>query len=92
MTFDAAGNLYGTTQYGGPPNRSASVGYGTLFKLTPGSDGNWSESILHFFGTRPGDGTFPGSAVLVDASGNLFGTTASGPGGISGGTVFEIAP
>ena len=43
LTFDAAGNLYGTTEYGGD-----SVG-GTVFELTPKAGGGWMEMILHSF-------------------------------------------
>jgi hypothetical protein len=44
LTFDQAGNLYGTTTYGGNSN----VG-GVAFKLTPNQDGTWSESVLYTF-------------------------------------------
>jgi uncharacterized repeat protein (TIGR03803 family) len=87
---DAQGNLYGTTFLGG----GYSTGNGTVFKLAP--DG--TETLLHAFeGGFYGDGDYPDAPLIVDGSGNLFGTTQAG--GIDGGcgmngcgTVFEIAP
>ncbi len=87
---DAEGNLYGTTFLGG----GYQTGNGTVFKLAP--DG--TETLLHaFMGGAYGDGDYPEADLIVDSSGNLFGTTLDG--GIDGGcgmngcgTVFEIAP
>jgi uncharacterized repeat protein (TIGR03803 family) len=89
LLLDPAGNLYGTTGGGGSYN------YGTLFKLTPGAAG-WTESVIYNFGSI-GDGEYPGSFLLLDAAGNIYGTTsAGGPGGgvdnNGQGTVFEITP
>jgi uncharacterized repeat protein (TIGR03803 family) len=77
LTQDAAGNLYGTTGYGGES------GNGTAFKITKSG----KEKILHSFtGT---DGQYPFSTLLRDAAGNLYGTTSMG--GTSGnGTVFKL--
>jgi uncharacterized repeat protein (TIGR03803 family) len=66
MTFDNAGNLYGTTQYAGPQC------CGTVFRLTPTSDGSWTESTLHGFAGKDGSGPYAG--VIFDAAGNLYGT------------------
>jgi uncharacterized repeat protein (TIGR03803 family) len=88
LIFDAAGNLYGTTYYGGAHGR------GTAFKLTPKADGSWTESVLHSFNTS--DGAFPDAGLIFDAAGNLYGTTEGGgnssvcDGGC--GTVFELIP
>jgi uncharacterized repeat protein (TIGR03803 family) len=92
LSFDSAGNLYGTTVSGGVLNCEYyfEYGCGALFKLTPGSGGEWSESIVHFFGGSISDGVQPLSGVLIDSSGNLFGATTGGPGNNSGGTVYEI--
>src|SRR5450755_850017 len=70
VTFDAAGNLYGTAFNGG------ANGNGTVFKLTRNSDGSWTESVLHTFCsfTSCGDGAQPGSTLIFDAAGNLYGT------------------
>ncbi len=80
---DAAGNLYGTTQYGG-----SGVGYagaGVVFKL----DLAGQETVLYTF-TGGADGWDP-NAVIRDAAGNLYGTTYVG--GTSGaGVVFKLAP
>jgi uncharacterized repeat protein (TIGR03803 family) len=83
VTFDSAGNLYGTTIYGG------SGRYGTVFELTPHKDGTWTESVLHSFNFT--DGGNPSAGVIFDSAGNLYGTTGVG-GAHSGGTVFELTP
>jgi len=84
LVFDAAGNLYGTTERGGAYNS-----YGTVFELTPGN-GKWTESVLHSFGNGT-DGRFPVAGVIFDAAGNLYGTTEIG-GSHSAGLVFELTP
>ena len=85
LVEDPAGNLYGTTLHGG----SSSEGYGTVFKLAPATGGGWTESILYSFtGT---DGEWPFSNLILDAAGNLYGTTSEG-GNAGFGTVFEITP
>ncbi len=84
LIMDASGNLYGTTEMGGS-SQNCDGGCGTVYQLTPGSDGNWSETILHSFSAY-NDGAFPGLGALVfDGSGNLYGTTTSG-------TIFELTP
>jgi len=93
LIFDSAGNLYGTTATGGdvpcdPPN-----GCGTVFKLTPGTNGQWIHTGLHSFrgnGATSRDGANPEASLIFDANGNLYGTTAAG--GRSYGTVFELTP
>jgi uncharacterized repeat protein (TIGR03803 family) len=85
LVFDAAGNLYGTTYRGG------AHGYGTAFELTPTGSGSWTETVLHNFNYDGKDGYFPGASLIVDASGNLYGTTEYG-GLYSYGTVFELTP
>lgn len=85
LILDGAGNLYGTTQYGGVYDK------GTAFELLPGPSG-WTETILHSFGSDAGDGVVPFLASLTsDAEGNLYGTTSQG-GSSGGGTVFELSP
>ncbi len=83
LIFDTAGNLYGTTFYGG------SGGNGTVFELTPNSDGSWTESVLYNF-TGGTDGGNPFAGVIFDQAGNLYGTTYHGGAGY--GTVFELTP
>jgi uncharacterized repeat protein (TIGR03803 family) len=84
--FDSAGNLYGTTQSGGAD------AWGVVFKLTR-SGGNWSESVLHSF-DGISDGLNPETSVLIDAAGNIFGTTDGGlgQGQTPWGTVWELTP
>jgi uncharacterized repeat protein (TIGR03803 family) len=84
LTFDAAGNLYGTTVDGGAKYD------GTVFELTP-HNGKWTEKVLHSFTGTPNDGFFPYAGITLDGSGNLFGTTFRG-GSADGGTVFEVTP
>ncbi len=77
---DAAGNLYGTTVYGGTSNR------GTVFKLD--KDGN--ETVLHSFSFDV-DGAYPYGGLIRDSAGHLFGTTTYG-GAFDSGTAFELIP
>ncbi|HXR17210.1 MAG TPA: choice-of-anchor tandem repeat GloVer-containing protein [Terriglobales bacterium] len=88
LTFDAAGNLWGTTSSGGAYQKSC--GCGTVFKLTHGTGGTWTEKVLHSFG-KGADGSDPLASVIFDAAGNLYGTTSEG-GAHNSGTVFEITP
>ena len=93
LVFDAAGNLYGTTNFGGSAN--CNMGCGTVFKLTPRIRG-WTESVLYTF-TGGSDGREPYARLLFDAGGNLYGTTLLG-GNIGSvcsegcGTVFKLTP
>jgi uncharacterized repeat protein (TIGR03803 family) len=85
LAFDAAGNLYGTTVAGGASSD------GTVFELTPGAAGVWTETLIHTFNRDGTDGVVPYYRVIFDASGNLYGTT-SGGGADKAGTVFELTP
>jgi uncharacterized repeat protein (TIGR03803 family) len=89
LVFDAVGNLYGTTSYGGVSDNCPHQygGCGTVFKLTPNADGSCTENILHDFANRPSTNPFAG--VIFDGAGNLYGTTVSGG---PGGTVFRMTP
>jgi uncharacterized repeat protein (TIGR03803 family) len=81
LTFDSAGNMYGTTLYGG------GRGYGTIFQLNPQQNGSWKYRVIHRF--RGTDGDYPVASVILDAKGNLYGT-ASGGGPQGSGAVFEL--
>jgi uncharacterized repeat protein (TIGR03803 family) len=89
LAFDPAGNLYGTTYYGGGTSFCNGRGCGTVFELTPGSGGQWTENVLHSF-TAGSDGQNPMAAVTV-VKGKLYGTTMFG--GIHNlGIVFQVNP
>lgn len=84
--FDAAGNLYGTTGFGGAHNA------GAVWKLAPPNQagGAWTETIIHSFGGTS-DGANPQARLLAAADGTLYGTTVFG-GAANGGIVFALAP
>ncbi|MGA2370950.1 MAG: choice-of-anchor tandem repeat GloVer-containing protein [Candidatus Korobacteraceae bacterium] len=84
VTFDNAGNLYGTTYYGG------SGIYGTVFQLTP-SGSAWTENILYNFQGEGPVGCCPSAGVIFDSAGNLYGAASVG-GSRVGGSVFEMQP
>jgi uncharacterized repeat protein (TIGR03803 family) len=84
LTYDPTGNLYGTTSLGG-------AHHGTVFELTPSATGTPTETILHSFAPDGVDGVNPNSSLVVDAAGNVYGTTANG-GSDNQGVVFEITP
>ena len=81
LVMDKKENLYGTTAYG------AAYGGGTVFKLTPAG----VETILHTFGSQPGDGLITSEVLVFDKKGDLCGTTESG-GANGEGTAFKLAP
>src|SRR5690242_13745128 len=86
LIFDSAGNLSGTTGWGG------AHGYGSVFALTPNGDGSWTESVLHSFNNDGTDGTHPAEvSLIIDSSGTLYGTTEVG-GAYGYGTVFALTP
>jgi uncharacterized repeat protein (TIGR03803 family) len=86
ITFDQAGNIYGTTEWGGG-NGCTGPGCGTVFKLT-NSHGQWTESVIYRFAGN-GDGASPLSTVILDQAGNLYGTTSAG-GSAGFGAVYEL--
>lgn len=76
---DSSGNLYGTTEYGGTNNA------GVLYKITSGG----VFSVLHSFTGGSTDGSTPWAVPVVDASGNLYGTTYYG-GTSNAGVVYKV--
>jgi uncharacterized repeat protein (TIGR03803 family) len=64
VLFDAAGNLYGTTSIGGHSNIGCLSGCGTIYELSPRSDGRWHEKVLHGFIDAFGEGAEPHWARL----------------------------
>jgi hypothetical protein len=97
LTFDGAGNLYGTTEFGGSTACEATQGNpcGLVFELTPTTGGSWTESVLYTF--NGGNGGFnPNGSVTLDAAGNVYGSASGGnpalcryPG--SCGVLFELS-
>jgi uncharacterized repeat protein (TIGR03803 family) len=96
VIFDNAGNIYGTTFYGGwrycnPPV----LGCGTIYKLTP-SAGTWQESVVYRFnGKGVRDGAYPTGTLTQDLSGHIYGATERGGSGcepVGCGVVYEFTP
>ena len=90
VVMDANNNVYGTTYLGG------AYGYGAIFRLTPYYDGQWIYSSLHDF-TGGSDGGYPISDIVIDSSGNLYGTASVGGNSLTCngqgcGVVWEITP
>jgi uncharacterized repeat protein (TIGR03803 family) len=81
--LDHAGNVYGVTTAGG------AHGFGVVYELTPSGLG-WTENVIYSF-QNTFDGREPFGGLVMDAAGNLYGSTYSGGIGC-GGTVFELSP
>jgi uncharacterized repeat protein (TIGR03803 family) len=93
LVQDGAGNLYGTTTFGGNMACQAPFGCGVVFQLSP----KGKETVLHTFAGGAADGSSPIAGLFRDAAGNLFGTTLSGGGtaacsGSGCGVVFKLTP
>jgi uncharacterized repeat protein (TIGR03803 family) len=90
LTWDSAGNLYGTTAGGG------AYEWGTVFELSPNGQGGWTENTLHSF--AHGEGSSPAADLVFDDEGNLYGANSGGGSGGTScnengcGTVFELTP
>jgi uncharacterized repeat protein (TIGR03803 family) len=85
LILDTAGNLYGTSVYGGGGN--CQFGCGTVFQLSPTSGGGWTTSVIHAFLGK--DGSNPFYALSFDSAGDLYSTATDG-GAYGGGTVFKL--
>ncbi len=81
VILDKPGNLYGATVAGGMGECSAG-GCGVLYRLSPGTNGKWTYTVLHKF--NGGDGGQPLGGLTFDRAGNLYGTAYS--------VVFELTP
>src|SRR5438132_1655370 len=88
LITDSAGNLYGTTYFGGNASDA-----GTVFQLTPNGSGGWTQTVLYAFCQQDAcaDGQNPRSGLIIDGSGNLYGTTTAG-GSNGYGAMFELTP
>jgi uncharacterized repeat protein (TIGR03803 family) len=100
LVFDAHGNLFGTTEWGGIQGSACgNNGCGAVFELIPQSNGSWKEVTVYDFAGEP-DGAWPSSPIVLDSLGNLFGMTKYGGTGkcnytpfLPGcGIVYELAP
>jgi uncharacterized repeat protein (TIGR03803 family) len=88
--MDSNGNLYGTTSFGGDLVDCPYVGCGTVFELTRGSNGTWTESVLHALN---GKGTYLAvGPVAFDSVGNLYAAAESGGVSYGEGSVFMLTP
>jgi uncharacterized repeat protein (TIGR03803 family) len=91
LTADAAGNMYGTTEFGGGSGGCSTLpGCGTIYKITPSG----AETVLYAFQGKS-DGAFPSGGLIIDAAGNLYGTTTEAPyhnDACCCGAVFKLAP
>lgn len=84
LIADEAGNLYGTAYLGG------NVGAGTVYRLSPKSNGGWKMTVLHHF-TGGADGFHPYGDLVLDAKGRLIGTAFEG-GNFGDGVIFTMTP
>jgi uncharacterized repeat protein (TIGR03803 family) len=89
LALDHKGNLYGATMQGGS-NICVDVGCGTIYELSPGPGGKWTETILYNFTADAALGNGPGGGVILDKAGNIYGTTMNG-GFNDNGVVYELA-
>jgi uncharacterized repeat protein (TIGR03803 family) len=103
VVFDQAGNLYGATTEGGSSSCHSVTQCGTVFQLAPPAQQGdpWTETVLYVFkGNASNDGATPVGGLVIDSSGNLYGTTGYGGTGdcilvglrLGCGTVYELSP
>ena len=91
LIFDHSGNLYGTTVTGGNPAVCNGEGCGTVFKLSPNTNGTWTETVLYrFLGST--DVAQPALGVVMDSAGNLYGASQGGCTEGCNGTIFKLTP
>jgi uncharacterized repeat protein (TIGR03803 family) len=95
LVFDASGNAYGTTHFGGNDSCGGQVGggCGVVFELSPNKTGGWSEAPLYAF-QDGNDGGFPNAGVILDKNGDILGTASTGGNftcSIGCGVVYELS-
>jgi hypothetical protein len=87
VVFDASGNLYAATSFGGV---GCALGCGMVVKLSPTTSGPWIESSIYTF-TGDANGGYPNTGLTLDPSGNLYAATIEG--GTKGfGTLIQLSP
>ena len=95
LVLDGGGSIYGTTAGGGGAQKLCPEGCGVVYAITRDPQGIWSEKVVHRFQPEQGDGSTPNGALILDAKGNIYGTTTQGgTGSCNGGcgTAFEMTP
>lgn len=85
VVFDKTGALYSTTSAGG-----ANCDCGVIFKLTPGDNGQWKETVAYRFTGAP-DGGFVYNGMVGDGAGNFYGATVHGGTG-DDGAIYKFTP
>jgi hypothetical protein len=98
LIFDAKGNLYGSTLYGGTVNAACPDGCGVVFELSPPAveGGAWTQIVLYSFSGGL-DGAHPNGNLVFDAKGAVYGTASAG-GTVSSacptgcGVAFQLSP
>jgi uncharacterized repeat protein (TIGR03803 family) len=90
LIADAQGNLYGTAISGGNGN-CLPRGCGLVFELSPGSNGTWTKKTIYAFKGGASDTSNPGTDLIFDAKGNLFGASGFDASGFFG-AVYELTP
>jgi hypothetical protein len=78
LAFDAAGNIYGATFGGGSTSCGQSHGCGIVFKMSPAAGGGWIFTRLSAFPGQTNGGNRPEAGIILDAAGNLYGSTGYG--------------
>jgi uncharacterized repeat protein (TIGR03803 family) len=90
VAFDSAGNLYGTTSQGGPPE-GCDDGCGVVYKLSPSASGPWTATEVHVFSQDELDNGYgPLGSLVLDSAGNIYGT-AYGGGSFNDGIMFKMS-
>jgi len=85
LIFDKTGSIFGTTEWGGANE------WGAAYKLTP-SQGGWTESVIYSFdASGPQGWGVPQTGLLMDQSGNLYGTTVWG-NSYADGVLYQLTP
>jgi uncharacterized repeat protein (TIGR03803 family) len=82
LTMDAAGDIFGI---------GAINGLSDVFELTPNGQGGWTKHVIYVFPQTPENENIDGTLVL-DQSGNLYGTTGGDLSSADGGTVYKLSP